>query len=67
MIFVWETRPKVIAEFPNMMVLDVMKEVGKRWKSITDSEKEYFNSKSSMDKEWYDFENKEYHRKLEDL
>lgn len=51
MIFVRETRPKVIAEYPNMMVLDVMKEVGKRWKSISDSEKEYFNRKSNVDKE----------------
>jgi len=28
MIFVRETRPKVTSDFPNMQVLDVMKEVG---------------------------------------
>jgi hypothetical protein len=67
MIFVWETWPKVIKENPNMQVLDVMKEVGWRWKSITDSDWMYFERKSGIDKERYDSENKEYHWKLEDV
>jgi len=67
MIFVRETRPKVIQEFPDMQVLDVMKEVGWRWKNITPIEREYFNRKSGQDKEWYDLENKDYHSKLNDL
>ncbi len=39
MIFVRETRQKVTRENPNMKVLDVMKEVGRRWQSIDPEEK----------------------------
>lgn len=31
MIFVWEMRPQIVKENPQMKVLHVMKEVGKRW------------------------------------
>ena len=54
MIFVRETRPKVTSDFPNMQVLDVMKEVGRRWQSITEPEREYFTRKSETDKSRYD-------------
>jgi len=50
-----------------MQVLDVMKEVGKRWQSISDVERDYFTRKSEIDKARYDSENREYHRKLNDL
>ena len=39
MIFVRETRQKVTRENPHMKVLDVMKEVGRRWQSISPEEK----------------------------
>jgi len=42
MIFVREMRPKVTTEFPNMGVLDVMKEVGRRWQSISTPDKDDF-------------------------
>ena len=50
MIFVRETRQKVTHEYPDMKVLDVMKEVGRRWQSIDPNEKSSFEHKSSLDK-----------------
>lgn len=44
-----------------------MKEVGRRWKEIGEEERKYFNAKSGVDKNWYDDENKEYHRKLNEM
>ena len=35
MIFVWETWPKVVAENKKLKGLDIMKEVGKRWKALS--------------------------------
>jgi len=31
MIFVKETRPKIVTKYPDMGALDIMKEVGKKW------------------------------------
>jgi len=36
MIFVRDMRPKVVIDNPEIKVLDVMKIVGKRWKSLKD-------------------------------
>ena len=36
MIFVKETRPKIVAANPNMGALHVMKQVGYAWQSMTD-------------------------------
>lgn len=49
MIFVRETRPKVVKEFPKIAALDIMKEVGKKWQSITKNELDYFKEKSKID------------------
>ena len=50
-----------------MQVLDIMKEVGWRWKVISDSERNYFSKKSDLDKNWYDAEYKDYHFKLNEM
>jgi hypothetical protein len=33
-----------------MNILDVMKEIGKRWQKITSGEKDYFQKKADQDK-----------------
>lgn len=67
MIFVREVRTKVTQEFPDMNALDVMKEVGRRWQSITVSDKEYFQSMADKDKERFKKENQHYMKELEQL
>ena len=42
MIFVKETRPKIVEANPTMKALDVMKEVGKGWKSMGEQDRAYF-------------------------
>lgn len=49
MIFVREIRPVIVEENPNMPVLDVMKEVGKRWKHLRD--KSYYEHKARADRD----------------
>lgn len=33
-----------------MNILDVMREIGRRWRAITDSDRDYFQKKSDLDK-----------------
>ncbi len=53
MIFVKETRPLIVEANPTMRALDVMKEVGKGWKSMAEEDRVYFQNKSDKDKVRY--------------
>lgn len=67
MIFVREVRSRVTQEFPDMNALDVMKEVGRRWQSISDEDKSYYQSLADKDKERFKRENQQYMKELEQL
>lgn len=67
MIFVREVRAKVTQEFPDMNALDVMKEVGRRWQSITKEDKDYYQALADKDKERFKKENQKYMKELEQL
>lgn len=67
MIFVRETRAKVTQEFPDMNALDVMKEVGRRWQSIAEEDKGYFQAMADKDKDRFKRENQQYMKELEEL
>jgi hypothetical protein len=45
-----QMRPKIIEENANMNILDVMREIGKRWRTIEDLDRDYFQAKSNVDK-----------------
>jgi len=45
MLFGQEVRPKIKAEHPNFAVTEVMQEVGKRWKQLSDDEKAKYSKK----------------------
>lgn len=53
MIFVKETRPKIVAANPNMGALEVMQEVGRAWQSMTETDRKYFKDKADKDKNRY--------------
>ncbi len=53
MIFVQETRPKIVNANPNMGALMVMKEVGRAWQSMSDADRKYFKDKADNDKHRY--------------
>ena len=57
-------RQRVTDENPDMKVLDVMKEVGRRWQNISPQEKAVYEAKSSTDKERFKQENAVYQRDL---
>lgn len=67
MIFVREVRSKVTQEFPDMNALDVMKEVGRRWQQISDTDKSYFQNMANKDKGRFKRENQKYMKELEEL
>lgn len=67
MIFVRDTRSKVTQEYPDMNALDVMKEVGRRWQTITKEDKDYFQKLADKDKERFKKENQQYMKDLESL
>ena len=46
MVFCKEQRPILKKESPDMPFGQVGKELGKRWKALSDKEKEQYNSKS---------------------
>ena len=53
MIFVKETRPKIVLANLNMGALQVMQEVGRAWQSMTDFDRIYFKGKADNDKHRY--------------
>ena len=61
MIFVKETRPKIVEANPNMGALEVMQEVGRAWKSMTEADKQYFKSKADNDKHRYLSESRKFY------
>ena len=61
MIFVQETRPKIVAANPTMDALMVMKEVGKAWRSMTPSDRQYFKNKADNDKHRYLAESRKFY------
>lgn len=67
MIFVREVRTRVTQEFPDMNALDVMKEVGRRWQSITPQDKTHYQELANKDKERFKRENQQYLKELDDL
>ena len=67
MIFVREIRPVVTTDHPNMGVLDVKKEVGRRWQEIIVEDKASFQAKSDIDKERFKKENSTYLQKLQQI
>ena len=42
MVFAKETRPKVIAEMPDLTFGEVGKEMGKRWRALTQAQKDAY-------------------------
>ncbi|TNV85032.1 hypothetical protein FGO68_gene4044 [Halteria grandinella] len=53
MIFVKETRPKIVEANPDMGALQVMQEVGKQWQSMSEEDRNYFKVKADQDKVRY--------------
>eukprot|EP00585_Thalassiosira_rotula_P009959 CAMPEP_0196158672 /NCGR_PEP_ID=MMETSP0910-20130528/45933_1 /TAXON_ID=49265 /ORGANISM="Thalassiosira rotula, Strain GSO102" /LENGTH=75 /DNA_ID=CAMNT_0041423581 /DNA_START=246 /DNA_END=473 /DNA_ORIENTATION=+ len=45
MLFAKDTRPKIIEENPDLTFGEVGKELGKRWRALTDDEKAEWKSK----------------------
>ena len=50
MIFVREMRPEVCRQHPELKGLEVMKEVGRRWKAIKPRDKVRYENKANVDK-----------------
>lgn len=67
MIFVRETRCKIQQANPDMPVLQIMKEVGKRWQGLPASERSVFQGKADADKERYKEELKEFEKEVDKL
>lgn len=61
MIFVKETRPKIVTANPNMGALEVMQEVGRAWQSISEADKKYFKEKADNDKHRYLAESRKFY------
>jgi len=53
MIFVKETRPKIVMANPNMGALEVMQEVGRAWQAMVEGDRKYFKDKADNDKHRY--------------
>ena len=53
-----EERPKVMSEYPELKLGQVMKELGKRWKAVTDKSK--YELMHKKDKERYIEQMEEY-------
>ena len=53
MIFVKETRPKIVTANPDMGALEVMQEVGRAWQSMVEHDRKYFKDKADNDKHRY--------------
>lgn len=61
MIFVKETRPKIVTANPTMGALEVMQEVGRAWQSISEVDKKYFKDKADNDKHRYLAESRKFY------
>lgn len=67
MIFVKETRPSIVIQYPQLGALDIMKKVGERWQSLQREENgtKYFQDKADQDKMRYLKEQKEFYDEVE--
>ena len=61
MIFVKETRPKIVNANPDMGALLVMQEVGRAWQSMTEEDRKYFKDKADNDKHRYLAESRKFY------
>ena len=61
MIFVKETRPKIVTANPNMGALEVMQEVGRAWQSMSENDRKYFKDKADNDKYRYLAESRKFY------
>ena len=61
MIFVKETRPKIVTANPNMGALEVMQEVGRAWQNMTEDDRKYFKDKADNDKHRYLAESRKFY------
>ena len=67
MIFVREVRSKISKANPDMPVLQIMKEVGHRWQSLSDNERSVYQGMADEDKLRYKEELKEFEKEVEKL
>ena len=67
MIFVQETRPLIVKLNPRMGALQVMKQVGKAWQSMTHLQRQYFKNKADNDKVRYLKQMKEFYDEVEQI
>lgn len=67
MIFVKETRPRIVAENPTLGALVIMKKVGELWQTLLakDGGTTYFKDKARADKLRYLKEQKEFYDEVE--
>lgn len=55
-----ELRPKITAEMPELKLTEVATELGRRWKALSDGEKQPFVDMAKKDKERYEAEMEQY-------
>lgn len=64
MIFVKETRPRIVAANPNLNALYVMKAVGKAWQSSTEADRKYYKDMANLDKTRYLSESRKFYEEV---
>lgn len=64
MLFVRETRKRVVDTMPHVRSLNIMKEVGKIWKTITKKELDRFRRLADEDLKRYHTEHEEFIKKV---
>lgn len=64
MIFVKETRPRIVAANPNLNALYVMKAVGKAWQSSTEADRKYYKDMANLDKTRYLTESRKFYEEV---
>lgn len=67
MIFVRETRKRVVDTMPHVRSLNIMKEVGRIWKTITNKELERYKQLAQADMERYLQEHEEFVQRINQL
>ena len=67
MIFVKDRRGKISKANPDLPVLQIMKEVGKEWKSLSDQERVKYQRQADQDKIRYKDELKQFEKEVEKL
>ena len=67
MIFVKETRPNIVKQYPTLGALDIMKRVGELWQSLLKEPEgtKYFQEKADKDKKRYLNEQEDFYNEVE--